>query len=248
MSTSIADARRELSELLERGVDLDFRPQGDLLDRPVRRSAVLILFGALDETPARPGTGLGIAEAESARTAATSVPEDAPAPPDLDVLLTLRASRMRHHAGQIAFPGGGVEAGDADRAATALREAAEETGLDPDGVEIVGCLPEAHIPVSNNLVTPVVGWWRSPSEVAADRSESVEVFRVPVAELLDPASRGTSVLRRGRLVHRGAAFELDQRFGGRVVWGFTGILLATLFDQLGWSLPWDPTREFPVDP
>lgn len=245
MSTSIADARRELSELLARGVDLDFRPQGDLLDRPVRRSAVLILFGALDETPARPGAGIGIAEDGSAR-AATSA--DAPAPPDLDVLLTLRASRMRHHAGQIAFPGGGVEAGDADRAATALREAAEETGLDPAGVEIVGCLPEAHIPVSNNLVTPVVGWWRSPSEVAADRSESVEVFRVPVAELLDPASRGTSVLRRGRLVHRGAAFRLDPRFGGRIVWGFTGILLATLFDQLGWSQPWDLAREFPVDP
>ncbi|MBL3685720.1 CoA pyrophosphatase [Leucobacter zeae] len=248
MSTSVADAQRDLRDLLARGVELDFRPQGDLIDRPLRRSAVLILFGALDDVPARTAAPASTPRAMSAGVAPTpgSAPESAP--PDLDVLLTLRADRMRHHAGQIAFPGGGVEPEDDGRAATALREAAEETGLDPTGVEIIGCLPEAHIPVSNNLVTPVVGWWCRPSEVAADRSESVEVFRVPVAELLDPRARGTSVLRRGGLVHRGAAFELGPRFGGRIVWGFTGILLATLFDQLGWSRPWDPMQEFAVDP
>lgn len=221
-------AERELRDLMRRGVDLDFRPQGALAELPLRRSAVLILFGALDRVPAR-----------------SSFPAVAP---ELDVLLTRRADRMRHHAGQIAFPGGGAEPGDRDSATTALREASEETGLDPAGVDVLGALPEVHIPVSNNLVTPVVGWWRLPSPVAADRTESVEVYRVPVAELLDPAARGTSVLRREGFTHRGAAFRLAPHLGGRIVWGFTGILLATLFDELGWSRPWDPGRELPVLP
>ncbi|RGE19844.1 CoA pyrophosphatase [Leucobacter sp. wl10] len=222
-------AERELRELMRRGIALDFRPQGglaDLTDLPARRSAVLILFGALDRIPAH---------------------GPAPAVPhELDVLLTRRADRMRHHAGQIAFPGGGAEPADSDAATTALREASEETGLDPAGVEALGSLPEVHIPLSNNLVTPVVGWWRLPSEVAADRTESVEVFRVPVAELLDPTARGTSLLRRGGTAYRGPAFRLAPHLGGHVVWGFTGILLATLFDELGWSRPWDASREFPV--
>lgn len=228
MERSVAEAQRELRALMERDLQLRFPPQGALADTPLRHSAVLILFGALDRLPAVGG--------------ATSVP------PELDVLLTRRADRMRHHPGQIAFPGGGSEDGDADAAATALREAQEETGLDPAGVEVLGTLPEVHIPVSNNLVTPVVGWWHLPSPVAADHSESIEVFRTPVAELLSPTARGTSVLHRPGFSHRGAAFKLGPQFGTRTVWGFTGILLATLFDELGWSEPWDEKREFPVTP
>lgn len=227
---SVAQTQDQLRELLQRGVTLDIAAQGPLGDAPVRRSSVLILFGALDHIPAA-----------DPLTSAT-------VPPALDVLLTMRASGMRHHAGQIAFPGGGAEPEDVDVAATALREANEETGLDASGVEVLGTLPEVHIPVSNNLVTPVVGWWSLPSDIAADRVESVEVFRVPVAELLDPAARGTSVLDRGAMRFRGPAFTLGPRFGGQVVWGFTGILLATLFDELGWSVPWDASREFPVQP
>ncbi|PRI11266.1 NUDIX hydrolase [Leucobacter massiliensis] len=219
-------AEQDLRELMRRGALLDIPPQGPLAVTPRRRSAVLILFGALDRLPAS--------------AAAPTVS------PELDVLLTRRADRMRHHAGQIAFPGGGAEAGDSGPAATALREAEEETGLDPAGVEVLGALPEVHIPVSNNLVTPVVGWWRLPSAVAADHAESVEVFRVPVAELLDPAARGTSVLSRAGFTHRGAAFRLSPRLGGHIVWGFTGILLATLFEQLGWERPWDRARTFEV--
>ncbi|WP_125098274.1 NUDIX hydrolase [Leucobacter chromiireducens] len=228
MERSVAEAERELRALMERNLTLRFPPQGALADTPLRHSAVLILFGALDRTPAAAGPS-GV-------------------PPELDVLLTRRADGMRHHAGQIAFPGGGVEPEDADSVATALREAHEETGLDPSGVDVLGALPPVHIPVSNNLVTPVLGWWRLPSAVAADHSESVEVFRAPVAELLDPAARGTSVLSRPGMTHRGAAFQLSERFGARTVWGFTGILLASLFDELGWSQPWDTAREFPVLP
>ncbi len=162
------------------------------------------------------------------------------------MLLLRRANGLRNHAGQIAFPGGGVEPDDSGRAATALREAQEETALDPNGVDVLGQLPDAHIPVSNYQVTPVIGWWRLPSEVAADTQESVEVFRVPVAELVDPAARGTSQLRfRGRTV-RGPAFRLGPQFGGHIVWGFTAIMLASIFDGVNWTQPWDEARLFEV--
>ena len=228
MPRTVADAERELRALVSGRAAVTFTPQAPRTDRPLRRSAVLILFGALDRRPAEHG----------ARTV----------PPQLDVLLTRRADGMRHHAGQIAFPGGGAEPHDRDAADTALREAAEETGVDPSGVEVLGSLQPVHIPVSNNLVTPVVGWWRRASPVAADHAESVEVFRAPVAEMLDPAARGTSVLRHGASTYRGAAFALGPHLGGHLVWGFTGMTLASLFDELGWSVPWDPHREFPVAP
>lgn len=224
MTPTVRAARAELEALLARGIHFPVTPQGAPGVQTVRRSAVLILFGALDRVPA-----------------ATDSPE---VHGELDVLLTRRADTMRHHPGQISFPGGGVEAGDLDAADTALREAAEETGLDPTGVEILGVLPEVPIVVSNNLVTPVIGWWSRPSEVAAvDRTEAVEVFRAPVAELLDPANRGTSVLRGSDRVFRSDAFLVR----GHVVWGFTGILLSTLFTELGWAEPWDRGRELPVE-
>lgn len=226
-ANSADSARAELTAALERGFETAFPPQGSLADLPLRRSSVLILFGALDRVPAdRDGS---------------------PVPADLDVLLTRRADHMRHHPGQIAFPGGGADPGDVDAVATALREASEETALDPAGVDVLGSLPEIHLPVSNNLVTPVLGWWRLPSEVAADHSESVEVFRVPVAELLDPAARGTSVATRGTTTYRGSAFELGPRFGGHIVWGFTARLLECVFDGVGWTRPWDRSRTFDID-
>lgn len=217
--------RADLQALVEQGTLIEGLPQVRPETSSVRRSSVLILFGELDRI-----------DADST----------APVPRELDILLLRRSDALRHHAGQIAFPGGRVEPADADAAATALREAAEETGLEPSGVEVIGTLPDLHIPVSNNLVTPVIGWWRRPSDVAADESESVDVFRVPVAELLDPVRRVTSVLDRDGHHHRGPAFVLSDRFGGRIVWGFTGIVLASLFDQLGWAMPWDPTREATV--
>lgn len=242
MARSITEVQSDLRALMQDPLPLAFEPQGPLADRPVRHSSVLILFGALDDAPAYASSGAGPTGISGAAVPNLTVPAE------LDVLLTRRADGMRHHPGQIAFPGGGAESGDSGPEHTALREAQEETGLDPTGVEILGCLPEVPIPVSNNLVTPVIGWWHLPSEVAADHSESVDVFRAPVAELLDPANRGTSVLSRGELVHRGQAFKLSDRFGGRIVWGFTGILLATMFDRLGWAMPWDDGREYEVHP
>lgn len=190
-----------------------------------RRSAVLVLFGVLDSIPA-PTLDAAVAK-------------------DLDVLLQRRAPTLSSHPGQVSFPGGGREPDDRDDIATALREAEEETGLDPTGVEILAMLPALPLAVSNHHVTPVLGWWTKPSKVAAvDHAETVEVFRVPVAQLLDPATRFRSVTSRGSMTFKGPAFDVD----GTIVWGFTAMVLDRLFDACGWTVPWDETRERPVAP
>lgn len=93
-----------------------------------------------------------------------------------------------HHSGQVAFPGGGSEPGDADAVATALREAQEEIGLDPDQVVLLGELPPMHT-VSNFLVTPVVGEIPWPQDLTPDPVEVARVFSIPLGWLGDPANR-----------------------------------------------------------
>jgi 8-oxo-dGTP pyrophosphatase MutT (NUDIX family) len=149
-----------------------------------------------------------------------------------DVLLIERAHDMRSHAGQPAFPGGRVDPGDADAVATALREADEETGLDPSGVEVVAVLPDLFIPPSGFVVTPVLGWWERPTPVfAKDPAEVASVHRVPIAELADPQRR-CQVRHPSGFV--GPAFEVR----GLLVWGFTGGLVDRLIHLGGWEQPW----------
>jgi len=159
--------------------------------------------------------------------------------PEPGVILTVRREHMRTHAGQIAFPGGRLEPSDAGPREAAVREAVEEVGLDASGVEVLGTLPPMPVPVSNHLVTPVPAWWTRPSQVAAvDHAETVDVFRVAVADLLEPANRASvEHARWGRTV-RTPAFTVD----GVLVWGFTGIVLARMFDALGWAVPYDVHR------
>ena len=158
-----------------------------------------------------------------------------------DVLLIERAHDMRSHAGQMAFPGGAVDADDADAVAAALREAVEETGLDPAGVEVFATLPALFLPPSGFVVNPVLAWWRSPSPVrAVDAREVASVHRVPLGDLLDPANR----LRvRHPSGYVGAAF----RHGDLLVWGFTAGLLDRLLRLAGWEQPWDgaPVEDLP---
>jgi 8-oxo-dGTP pyrophosphatase MutT (NUDIX family) len=149
-----------------------------------------------------------------------------------DLLLQERAGGLGTHAGQVSFPGGGLEAQDGDLVATALREAAEETGLEPSGVDPVGLLPELFIPHSGYLVRPVLAYWREPVAVhAVDAAESAAVARVPVSELADPANRFVVRHSSGWL---GPAFD----GAGMVVWGFTGGIIDTILRLGGWERPW----------
>ncbi|QKJ21091.1 CoA pyrophosphatase [Microbacterium hominis] len=167
---------------------------------------------------------------------------------DLDVLLLARARTLRSHPGQIAFPGGRIDSGDASPVDAALREAVEETGLDPAGVDVLGVLEDVPLLYSGHRVTPVVAWWRAPSPVGVvDVAESAAVFRAPVADLLDPAQRGVTVIRRDGQEWRGPGFLVHDRTGDHLVWGFTGMLLDGLFDRLGWTEPWDAARELPLE-
>ncbi|WP_040864460.1 NUDIX hydrolase [Nocardia exalbida] len=177
-----------------------------------RQAAVLVLFGGSPEPdPAEPG-GL---------------------PADAEVLLTQRASTMRQHRGQVAFPGGAVDPGDAGPIDTALREACEETGLDRSGVEPFAVLPKLFVPPSRFDVTPVVAYWRTPGAVGVvDQSETERVVRVPLAQLLDPANR---FLVRSPMGYQSPAFQVD----GMLVWGLTGGILAGISKACGWDRAWD---------
>ena len=100
---------------------------------------------------------------------------------------------------------------------------AEETGLDPAGVEVLGTLENVPLAYSQHLVTPVLAWWRHPSPVrVVDEAESSDVFRAPVADLLDPANRGSTVIRRDGQEWRGPGFLVPHASGDHLVWGFTG--------------------------
>lgn len=223
----MATARQQLSALVSPG-GAPLVPEMPAAESS-RRAAVLILFGVLDRVP-------------SDRTA-----QDPRVCRDLDVLLLARAATLRAHPGEVAFPGGRIDPGDTGPVAAALREAHEETGLDPSGVDVLGTLDPVPLAFSRHLVTPVLGWWRESSPVrVVDEAESAAVFRAPVADLLDPAHRGVTVIRRDGHEWRGPAFTVDAETGTHTVWGFTAMLLDAVFDRLGWTEAWDERREIPL--
>lgn len=216
-----ADVRAQLRGLAGRGVAWPVGRWPDV--GTLRPAAVLVLFGVLDHLPA--------SHAHRA------------VPADLDVLLVGRSPGLSHHPGQVAFPGGRVDPHDPSPEAAALREAVEETGLDPTGVEVLGSLAQVPVPVSRHLVTPVLAWWHERSAVAVvDVRESAHVFRAPVADLVDPGRRRSVVVRVGGGRHRTPAFLV----GEHVVWGFTAMILDTVLEALGWAEPWDRGLEIPV--
>ena len=160
-----------------------------------------------------------------------------------DLLIVQRSPHLRRHAGQPAFPGGAMEPADGGPVGAALREAAEEVGVDPAGVEVLAVLPELFIARSGFRVTPVLAWWREPSPlVAASDGEIVSAVRARLADLADPANRLTVRLPNG--MNAGPAFRLH----GMLVWGFTAALVDQLIALGGWERPWDAGREEDLPP
>ena len=158
-----------------------------------------------------------------------------------DVLLQQRSPNLRDHAGEVAFPGGAREDGDAGPPATAIREAAEETGVEPAAIEPLILLPRLHIPPSRFDVTGVLAHWPLPSPVSAiDPGETSRVMRVPFTALADPENR---VMLSTRFGWHGPAFVLE----GAVVWGYTGEILAALLRLGGWERPWAASDPLDLD-
>lgn len=155
---------------------------------------------------------------------------------EVDVVLTERAHTLRAHPGQVSFPGGGLDPEDDGHAAAALREAEEEVGVDPHGVDVLAVLPPLYLTPSRNAVTPVLGWWPRPVPIGVvDEREVARVVRAPLTSLLDPAHRFTAVFGE----YRGPGFEVS----GLFVWGFTAMLLDALLDLSGLTRPWDERVE-----
>jgi 8-oxo-dGTP pyrophosphatase MutT (NUDIX family) len=157
-------------------------------------------------------------------------------PEGVDLLLTVRASTLRHHAGQAAFPGGASDPGDDGPVGTALREAREETGIDIDRLHPLATMERTFIAPSGFHVVPVLAYSADPGPVAVvDQAETAIVARVPLRAFINPANR--LMVYRDSLTRRfaGPAFLLNEM----LVWGFTGQVISAMLDVAGWAKPWD---------
>jgi 8-oxo-dGTP pyrophosphatase MutT (NUDIX family) len=174
-----------------------------------------------------------------------SGPADSPTggPPDeADLLVTVRASTLRHHAGQAAFPGGAADPGDDGPVQTALREANEETGIDTSRLNPLCTLERMFIPPSGFHVVPVLAYSPDPGPVAVvDESETAIVARVPVRAFINPENRIMVYRKENTRRFAGPAFLLNEM----LVWGFTGQVISAMLDVAGWAKPWntDDVRE-----
>ncbi len=140
-----------------------------------------------------------------------------------------RASTLRAHSGEIAFPGGATEVSDVSPIGTALREAQEEIGLDPSRVEVLGIMPPVFTSVSNFLVTPVVGYLpEGPGILRLQMSEVAEVILLPLEGLADPAIYHTEQWVRDEVRHTVYFFD----YGSYRIWGATARMLHTLLEML----------------
>lgn len=185
------------------------------LERPLGRR------GDLDGNPGLPMVSVPL------RDAAVLVPlidrDEGPT-----ILFTQRTAHLAAHAGQISFPGGGVEAHDTDAVATALRETEEEIGLARAHVEVLGHL-DTYITRTGFSVVPIVARVRPPFTLVPDPNEVDAVFEVPLSFILDPASRIRESREYAGALRHFWAFP----FGERYIWGATAGMLVNLCDVLG---------------
>lgn len=142
---------------------------------------------------------------------------------ELTVLLTQRSADLKHHAGQVSFPGGSMEDSDTDILATALRETHEEVGIAPHEVSVIGYL-EPMPTVSGYAVTPVIGLLSSPAKLVVDTSEVEYAFEVPLAFLLDRRNQ----LASEREFHGKKMPMIEFVYDNQRIWGATAHMLVQL--------------------
>jgi 8-oxo-dGTP pyrophosphatase MutT (NUDIX family) len=158
------------------------------------------------------------------------------------VLYTLRKGHLQDHAGQISFPGGGMEPSDGSLLETALRETREEVGLPRAEIEILGQLEEMYIPPSDYRVSPFVGLLPTRAELALAPEEVEEIFTVPLADLMSGSAFQRVPWSRDGRRYEVPVFAVDGATvggGGTLrryeIWGATAAMTAGLLCRLGWS-------------
>ena len=195
---------------------------------------LLALVTAANAKAALTGTGR-----DAAVLVLFSGPADSPSgglPDDTDLLVTVRASTLRHHAGQAAFPGGAADPGDDGPIFTAMREATEETGIDTSRLTPLATLEKMFIPPSGFHVVPVLAYSPDPGPVfVVDESETAVVARVPVRAFINPENRLMVYRKENTRRLAGPAFLLNEM----LVWGFTGQVISAMLDVAGWTRPWN---------
>lgn len=148
-------------------------------------------------------------------------------PAGLSVLLTRRTDTLEHHPGQISFPGGHMEPGDADAVSTALRETEEEIGLSASHIDVLGHL-DTYITRTGFSISPIIGLVRPPFELSLDPVEVAEAFEVPLAFFLDPANHH----RRERDFEGTKRTFYAMPFEAYYIWGATAGMLINLYQTL----------------
>ncbi|MGB0872786.1 MAG: NUDIX hydrolase [Solirubrobacterales bacterium] len=171
------------------------------------------------------------------REAAVLMPFRETAEGALELIFTKRRDDLPSHAGQISFPGGSSDPGDADHVATALRESEEELGIPESAVRVIGALEPMSTFVSDFAVYPIAGVVDPAIVLMPNPGEVDQVFSVAVAELI--AVREHREMQRGAMTFKTEAYETD----GGLIWGVTGYILGRLLDRIGACFPEPTPRE-----
>lgn len=143
------------------------------------------------------------------------------------VLLTQRNANLRSHSGQVAFPGGRIDAGDPSAEAAALRETMEEIGLPGDRIEVIGRLPD-YVSGSGYRIAPVLSVVKPGFRLHLNPAEVDAAFEVPLAFLMDPANHH----RQSRIWNQVERYFYEMPFGERYIWGVTAGIIRTLYERL----------------